>query len=156
MDTRRVLLTNKERPDVVYLNAAAEAPAPAVAGLDDPTAAPARHESAWFAAASGAEAAAVPGASGPTASRLIAGACPPRRRRAPERVMAKPRAVSSSSARAETRTATVLRSLSLPPGPVPAAPGTLRRGLSPATLGQALAGVDQRGDRFREAAPDGP
>ena len=74
----------------------------------------------------------------------------------PERVMAK-QAVSSNSARAGTRTATVLRSLSLPPGPVPAAPGTLRRGLSAAPFGQAVTRADQRGDdRIRKAAPDGP
>ena len=42
--------------------------------------------------------------------------------------MAKQRAVSSSPARAGTRTVTVLRSLPLPPGPVPAAPGNTSPG----------------------------
>ena len=94
---------------------AAEVPALAVAGLDGSIAAPARDESAWFAAAPRAAVAAVRG--------VWAEREPAHRRcmsietaASPERVMAKPRAVSSSSARAGTRTATVLRSLSLPPG----------------------------------------
>ena len=70
--------------------------------------------------------------------------------------MAKQRAVSSSSARAGTRTVTVLRSLPLPPGPAPAAPEHTSPGpLAP--FAQVVAGVEQRGDdRVREAAPDGP
>ena len=71
--------------------------------------------------------------------------------------MAKPRAVSSSSARAGTRTVTVLRSLSLPPGAGAGIPRAHFAGVSAAPFGQAVAGVEQRGDdRVRKAAPDGP
>ena len=52
---------------------------------------------------------------------------------------------------------TVLRSLPLPPGPVPAAPGHTSPGRSAAPFAQVVAAVEQRGDgRVREAAPDGP
>ena len=75
----------------------------------------------------------------------------------PERVMAKPRVVSSSSARAGTRTATVLRSLSLPPGAGASSPRAHFAGVLAAPFGQVVAGVEQRGDdRVRKAAPDGP
>ena len=135
---------------------AAEVPALAVAGLDGSIAAPARDESAWFAAAPRAEVAAVRG--------VWAEREPAHRRcmsieatASPERVMAKPRAVSSSSARAGTRTATVLRSLSLPPGTGASSPRAHFAGASAAPFGQAVAGVEQRGDdRVRKAAPDGP
>ena len=72
--------------------------------------------------------------------------------------MAKPRAVSSSSARAGTRTATVLRSLSLPPGAGASSPRAHFAGVSHRHRSARLvAGVEQRGDdRVRKAAPDGP
>ena len=94
---------------------AAAVPATAVAGLDGPIAAPAHDESTRFAAAPRAGVAAVRGV---WAEREPAhrGCWSSRSTASPERVMAKPRAVSSSSARAGTRTVTVLRSLSLPPG----------------------------------------
>ena len=140
----------------MYFDFGCRGPALAVAGLDGSIAAPARDESAWFAAAPRAEVAAVRG--------VWAEREPAHRRcmsteatASPERVMAKPRAVSSSSARAGTRTATVLRSLSLPPGTGASSPRAHFAGASAAPFGQAVAGVEQRGDdRVRKAAPDGP
>ena len=114
---------------------APEVPAPAVAGLDGPIAAPAPRVDP-VRRGPGTRSRSGSGRLGPrpSASRLIAGAGPPRQRRKPERVTAKQRAVSSSSARAGTRTVTLLRSLPLPPGLVPAAPGHTSPGALSSTV----------------------
>ena len=142
----------------LYLNAAAAVPATAVAGLDGPIAAPARDESDPVRRGPASRSRSGSGASRPSASRLIAGACPPRRQRAqsaPRRSRWRCRLAQRGSGPAPSRCRVRCRCRQ---APVPAAPGTLRRGLSTAPFGQIVAGADQRATiapaRPRPTVPD--